>query len=348
MNDLFHKRKTIDGVRKLKKVSKSTILILEEAEKNNISWEKIPYTDLFKLKFKGKLAYFYGQIPSKTSAFAYYACKNKRVTKNILESEGISVSKGYLIKDGDEKKYYLKLFKNLNKPLVVKPVNDLQGNNVFLNIKTESDYIESIDKIYQSYGDKKTNILVEQMFFGDEYRILTTREKVLSIIKRSAPNVIGDGESTIKKLIDQKNANPIRKMVDTYKDIEIDQDLKDFLKKQNLSLDSVLEKGNQVFLKKHSPMDITLGGDTVDVTDKVHPSVKEIALKVIQSIPDLAIAGIDFMTKDIYKKQGIDDYRVIEVNASPSLDWNQYPLVGSKREIAFEFLKIIFPNLENS
>ena len=346
MNDLFHKRKTIDGVKKLKSIHKSTIFVLEEAEKRNINWEKIPYTDLFKLDFEGKVAYFYGQIPSKTSAFAAYACRNKRVTKNILENEGISVSKGFLIKYSDAKKYYLKLFKNLNKPLVVKPVDDMQGNNVLLNIKTEDQYIKAINKIHQAYGDKKVDILVEQMFFGEEYRILTSREKVLSIIKRLPPNVIGDGKSSINDLIDKRNRNPVIDIVDTYKKIKINDDIEDFLKDQSLDLDSVLEKGKQVFLKKHSSLDISSGGDTVDVTDKVHPSVKEIALKIMESIPGLALSGIDFMTKDIYKEQGSDDYRVIEVNSSPSLDWNQYPIVGSKREIAFEFLKIMFPELK--
>lgn len=346
MNDLFHKRKTIDGVKKLKKVSKSTILILEEAEKRNINWEKIPYTDLFKLEFNGQTEFFHGQIPGKTSAFAYYCCKNKRVTKNILEKAGIAVSKGYLIKYGDEKKYYLKLFKNLEKPLVVKPVDDLQGNGVYLNIKTEEQYIEALNEIYKANGDKKVNILVEQMFFGNEYRILTSKDKVLSIIKRLAPNVVGDGKSTIKELINQKNLNPVRKKVATYKEIIVDEILKSYLEDQNLSLDTVLPTDKRIFLRKHSALDISSGGDTVDVTDKVHPSVKKIALEVMKSLPGLSLAGIDFMTKDIYSDQGVNDYRVIEVNASPSLDWNQYPLVGGKREIAFEFLRIIFPELE--
>jgi cyanophycin synthetase len=346
MNDLFHKRKTIDGVKKLKKVSKSTILILEEADKQGISWEKIPYTDLFKLEFNGKTEYFHGQIPGKTSAFAYYCCKNKRVTKNILEKAGIAVSKGYLIKHGDKKKYYLKLFKNLDKPLVVKPVDDLQGNGVYLNIKTEEEYIDALNKIYKAYGDKKINILVEQMFFGNEYRVLVSQDKVLSIIKRLAPNVVGDSKSSIQELIEKKNLDPIRKKVATYKEIEINDQLKSYLEQQDLDLDSVLDKDKRIFLRKHSSADVTLGGDTIDVTDKVHPSVKEIALKIVKSLPGLSLAGVDFMTKDIYQEQDNSTYRVIEVNSSPSLDWNQYPLVGPKREISFEFLKIIFPELE--
>jgi D-alanine-D-alanine ligase-like ATP-grasp enzyme len=62
-------------------------------------------------------------------------------------------------------------------------------------------------------------------------------------------------------------------------------------------------------------------------------------------MPGLALTGIDYMTKDISAPQTKHNYRVIEINASPSLDWNEFPLEGPRRRIAYEFLKIMFPNL---
>lgn len=343
---LFHKLKTIDGIKKFKKVSKSTLLILEEAEKHGVSWYKIKNTTLFKLKYKGVKKYFHGQIPSETTAFAHYACKNKRVTRNILEEAGLAVVKGYLIKHSDKNKYRSRLFSGLKKPLVVKPVDQMQGDNVFLNIKTEYDYIDAIQKIYSYYGKTKVNILVEEMFIGgDEYRILATQNKVLSIIKRIPPNIIGDGVSTIKELIETKNENPIRIEMPTYNQIPMGDDVKEFLKNQDLNLGSVVEKDKQIILLPHSSSNMNLGGDTVDVTDEVHASVKTIVLKIMNSIPGLALGGIDYMTKNIYAEQTNDNYRIIEVNASPSLDWNQHPLQGPTRNIALEFLKIMFPDL---
>jgi len=65
----------------------------------------------------------------------------------------------------------------------------------------------------------------------------------------------------------------------------------------------------------------------------------------MESIPGLAFTGIDYMTKDIYKEQTANNYIIVEINASPSLDWNEYPIEGPKRRVAYEFLKVMFPHL---
>lgn len=345
MNILFYSRKTISGVKKLKKVSQSTILILEEAERLGIKWEKIRYTGLFKLEHHGKIVFFHSQIPSMTTESAAYCCRNKRISKNILEQAGLSVSKGYQIEYDDKKGYRLELFNDLKKPLVVKPVDDQQGNNVYLNINTQAEYAKATREIYAFYGQKKVEITIEEMFKGDEYRILATRKKILSVIKRMPANVLGDGKSTINKLIEIKNQDPIREKVGTYKSIVIDDELLNYLSQQKLDLQSVPQNKKRIFLRAHSPLDISLGGDTIDVTDRIHPSVNLIVQRIMESIPGLALVGIDYMTKDIYKEQNNDGYVIIEINSSPSLDWNEFPLEGPKRPIAFEFLKIMFQDL---
>ena len=320
-------------------------MILAEAEKHGIKWEKIAYTDLFKLKYKNQIKFFYAQISSETTAFALYCCNNKRIAKSIIEASGLSVSKGYLIKYSDQQQYHLNIFKNLKKPLVVKPVDDQQGNNVYINICNTNQYVRAIKEIYSSCGKKKIDLLVEQMFEGNEYRILATQKKILSVIKRLPANVIGDGKSTIQQLVEIKNQDPIRIELPTYNQIVVDQKVIDFLKKQNLTLQTIVKINKRVFLRLHSPLDISLGGDTIDVTDKIHPSVGKIVAKIMESIPGLAFTGIDYMTKDIYKEQTANNYIIVEINASPSLDWNEYPIEGPKRRVAYEFLKVMFPHL---
>ena len=112
------------------------------------------------------------------------------------------------------------------------------------------------------------------MFIGDEYRILATQNKVLSIIKRIPPNIIGDGISTINELIKIKNQNPIRIEMPTYNMISVEENIEKFLEIQDFNLETIVEKEKQVFLLPHTSHDISDGGDTVDVTDEVHESVK--------------------------------------------------------------------------
>ncbi len=345
LNPIFQKRRTIDGLKKLKKITISTLMILEEAEKQGIKWKRIPRTDVFKLMYKGSSNYFHAQTPSETSDVAFYICKDKRITRNVLEDSGISVSNGFYIKRQDNTSYQKQIFNKLKKPLVVKVDDGYQGSNVYLNISDVDEYIGVVAQVFDYYGQSKKGVLVEEMFEGQEYRVLATRDKVLSIIKRIPANVVGDGQSTIFDLIKTKSDSPRRGEKFTLKPILVDDVLKDFIKEQGLSLDSVLEKNSQVFLRPHSAFDISHGGDTIDMTDQVHSSVNQIALKVINAIPGLSFMGLDYMSKDITVEQTSDMYKVIEVNSAPSLDWNTNPVVGKYRNIPLEFLKIMFPEL---
>ncbi len=345
MTNLFYKTKMINGEIELKGIGKSTIMVLKEAEKHGVIWENVPFTKMFKLQYMELTKFFHGQIPSETTEYAYHCCKNKDISKKILEEAGIAINKGYILNHSDSKKHRSSLFKTLQKPLVVKPASSLRGNNVHININTPHMYNKAIDEIYANHSRRKVDIIVEEMFIGSEYRILATQEKILSVIKRITANVVGDGVSTIKELISLKNQDPIRSEIATYHNIIVDKNVMSFLKKQNLNLTSVLDKNVRVFLHPQGPLDISLGGDTIDVTDHIHPSVKRIVTAIMKTMPGLALTGIDYITKDIHAKQTADNYRIIEINASPSLDWNEYPLEGPRRRIAFEFLKIMFPEL---
>lgn len=345
MSNLFYKTKTINGEIELKGIGKSTMLVLKEAEKHGVVWENVPYTKMFKLKYMDLTKFFHGQIPSETTEYAYHCCKNKDITKKILEEVGVAINKGFILRHSDSKKHRSSLFRTLQKPLVVKPASSLRGNNVHININTPHIYNKAIDEIYANHSRRKVDIIVEEMFLGNEYRILASQEKILSVIKRITANVVGDGKSTIKQLIFLKNQNPIRSEVATYRHIVANKKVVNFLKKQNLDLNSVVKKNKRIFLHPRGPLDISLGGDTVDVTDNIHPSVSNIVTTIMDTMPGLALTGIDYITEDITAQQTADNYRIIEINASPSLDWNEFPLEGPRRRIAFEFLKIMFPKL---
>jgi glutamate--cysteine ligase len=197
-------------------------------------------------------------------------------------------------------------------------------------------------------SDEDSGVIIEEMFQnGEEYRILASQEKVIGIVKREPANVIGDGRSTIKKLITLKNKEDIRGIKGSDKShlkIRMDKNLKNYLAEQNLDLSTVVAAGRKVYLRQVS--NISQGGDAIDFTDLAHKSVHEIALKAIRTIPGLSFAGIDFMTLDITQPQTKDSYVIIEINDSPGFDIHDAPYVGQNRHAADEFLKLMFPELD--
>lgn len=346
MTQLIYQLYTPNGVEKNKNISNSSRLVLKEAEKFGMTWRIIPCTQIIELNYKGKKRTYYHQVPSTTSALAKYACNNKKVTSNLLLVAGVSVPKGFRVKEGSSKEYLRSVYDSLQKPLVVKPGNGSWGENITVNVTSFEDYLEAVRYAFSYTGKKREVIIVEEMFEGNEYRILVTREKVIGVLHRRQASVVGNGKDTVKKLIKFKNDEPIRsasKGSTSHLKIRMDERMFQLLQKDNMDFSYVPKEGERVFLRRVS--NITQGGDAIDFTDKIHPSVREIALQAINTIPGLSFAGVDFLTTDITKKQTKGSHVIIEINDSPGFDIHDYPYEGKKRNAAREFIFLMFPEL---
>lgn len=342
----FYTRETVQGRSIEDPWSVGTTYIIAEAEQLGITWREIPGTRIFELTYKGRNAYFRRRIPFSTTDVGYYGCLDKNVTRLLLQDKGIQIPRGFVLRKSDNQDYWIEVFNALSKPLVIKPTHASHGDGVYLNVLTLEDFIQSVKKAFTTRDYPDAGVLVEETMGGKECRILATREKVIAIMHRVPANVVGNGLNTIKQLIEIKNLDPMREDIDDalYRQIRVDDDLLRNITSQDLTLESVPKKDEVIYLRQVS--NLSQGGDGIDITDEVHESVKEVALKVINAIPGLSFAGIDFMTKDYLSTQTNDMYSVIEVNNSPELAIHDKPLIGGKnRHAAREFLRLHFPEL---
>lgn len=322
----------------------STAIIAAEAKKRGIKVIPIHPGKVILLKVGDHEEYFFYQFSSLTSSVAHQISNHKDAARSFLARHGLSVSRGGDF-DPTSLPQALEFFNKINKPVVLKPTSGSHGRCVFTGIKTEKDFKECWSKIKRKYK----RILVEEMFQGGtEYRIVATREKVLAITNRVPANVAGDGIHTIKELVKIKNNDPRRAEDDSYADhskplvkIKIDGMVKRMLEEKGLNADSIPKNGQLIFLRKNS--NLSTGGDSIDYTDKVHPSVKKLAVEAIRSIPGLNYGGVDFLSKDITKEQTKDIYIIIEVNVSPGIFMHHFPYKGKPRDVAKEILDITFP-----
>jgi len=340
----FYKRFTPNGIISHRPITSSTKLIIKEAKILGIEVDHIEGSEVFELKYKDKIRYFYYQVPGTNSALGYFITSHKRNTRNLLKENGISIPNGYSIQEKDSNEVKRGVFNALKKPLVVKPNKGTQGKGITMLISTFSEYTKAIEKALASSNEDNPWVVVEEQLSGyKEYRVLATRDKVIGILNRVPANVIGNGTSTVKELIKIKNSDPRRG--DCYDHpplfkIIINEDLKENLRRQDLDLEFIPKKNDRIFLRTVS--NISQGGDSIDFTDKAHESVKNICLKAVNAIPGLVIVGIDFMTKDITLKQENGTYAILEINVSAGLDIHDYPYEGTNRKAGIEFLRILF------
>ena len=299
--------------------SLSTVLLVEEAIKRGIKVNHINNNQremsFLELSYKNHNEYIKGQNSSKTSFPAFYATENKAIAKSFLARSDISVARGSLFHKGNIEES-LSFAKKTGYPIVVKPFDGCHGDLVFIGLDTEEKYKKALERIFK----KHKYALVEKEFKGKEFRFTASRRKVFAVMNREPANVVGDGVHNIKELIKIKNSDSMRgeKNDKPLTKIKIDNIVKQNLNEQKIDLSYILVKEQKIYLRKES--NISAGGDSIDVTDRVHPELKKIAVRAVQAVPDLAYAGIDIMTNiDVSRKPTKNSHIVIELNCSPGI-----------------------------
>src|SRR5690606_20306633 len=119
------------------------------------------------------------------------------------------------------------------------------------------------------YGE----VMVERFLPGSDYRLLVVGDRLVAASRRDPPQVVGDGEHTVRELVDIVNADPRRGEghATALTKIRFDDIALGCLAVQGLAADSVPARGSRVVLRNNA--NLSTGGTATDVTDEVHPEV---------------------------------------------------------------------------
>jgi len=295
--------------------------------------------ELLKTNYKGHIELICDRDSSIMPYNVSILAGDKGFTKRNLIDNGISVPLGETFLATNQE-YILKAFKILNSPVVIKPVFGSHGYDVYTDLRTEEEVIEAVNKIIESRG-KNTKIIIEEYYKANEYRVFITKNKDFAVLLRDPAHVFGDGISSIKELIEKENYRRMNPRTNALCEILVDDELIKYLNKNGLSFDSIPKEGEKVYLRPNS--NVAMGGICEDYTDKVHSSVIDIGLKVLDAFPGLPYVGIDYMTNSITEEQNQDSYRIIEINTIPGMHMHFRPAIGKSRNIAKYIVDMIYP-----
>lgn len=265
-------------------------------------------------------------------------CRNKFETKKYLQKNKVPTPNGKLFSESSSNNEIVEYAKKIGFPLVIKPFDGTGGKGVIAGITSSAQLIKALTYVRETLGYKK--IIVEEYFEGEDYRVYVVGDEAVAITKRIPANVVGDGRSTVKELIIEKNK--IRKLSPILGSslIKIDQELKEMLKKKNYTLESVPEYGEIVYLK--SKNNISAGGDPVDVTDQVSEDIKQIAINSVKAIPGLPHAGVDLIVNVENNTS-----TVLEINTQASIRTHLFPMKGTARDVPKKIIDYYFPETKD-
>ncbi len=317
----------------------STQILILDAIKRGIEFNIMDRLENFISLSDGEKVEYVKQA-TKTSKDSYITAlimENKLVTKDILRENNIRVPKGKDYDNIDEAKKDFRLFKD--EKIVIKPksTNFGLGISIFPGEYSREDYDKAVEIAFR----EDSSILIEEFMTGKEYRFLVIGEEVVGILHREPANVIGNGESTIEELVSEKNKDPLRgKGYKTpLEKIKLGEIEEMFLKNQGLSFKSIPKNGEKIYLRENS--NISTGGDSIDFTDKIHPSYKEVALKSAKAVKAL-ICGVDMVIDNIEEEAKEKNHGIIELNFNPAIHIHCFPYKGENRKAGEKILDLLF------
>ncbi|MGE5560858.1 MAG: cyanophycin synthetase [Chloroflexota bacterium] len=314
----------------------STAAIADAARRRNIPVMRIGNDSLLQLGYGARARRVRATVTDATSCLAVDIAGDKALAKELLSSSGIPVPAGGLATTLEAA---LKIAADVGYPVVAKPVDGNQGKGVALDIRTPED-LRLAYEVARSLSDR---VIVERYIRGHHYRVVVVGERVVAASERLPAQVCGDGTHTVEELVAAVNADPLRgeDHERPLTRIKIDQVAELVLAKQRLTAKSVPVQGEVVLLRENC--NLSTGGTAVDVTDRVHPENRDIALRIARLV-GLDVCGIDLVVDDISRPLTEANGAVIEVNAAPGIRMHHYPSAGRAREVAGAIVDHIFPD----
>lgn len=303
----------------------STGSIVNAATARNIPYRRLTQGSMVQFGWGSKQRRIQAAETDLTSAISESIAQDKDLTKMLLDAAGVPVPLGRSVTTAEDA---WAAAQELGGPVVVKPRDGSQGRGVAVNIETR----ERVIQAFEVAEEISSEVIVERYIPGHDFRLLVVGGALVAASRRDPPQVTGDGVHTIRQLVDQVNADPLRGdgHATSLTKIRFDDIALATLKKQGFDADSVPAPGTLIFLRNNA--NLSTGGSATDVTDEVHPEMAARAVSAARMI-GLDICGVDVVAESVHYPLEDQNGGVVEVNAAPGLRMHLNPSFGKGRAV---------------
>jgi cyanophycin synthetase len=271
----------------------------------------------------------------RTSAIAESIAQDKDLTKQLLDAIAVPVPGGQSVDDLEDA---WAVMQSLGGPVVVKPRDGSQGRGVTVNVTTRT----GLEAAWQAASAVSDEVIVERYVPGDDYRLLVVGHRLVAAARRDPPFVIGDGERTVRQLVDRVNEDPRRGdgHATPLTRIRLDAIALARLAADGMDADTLPAPGRKVVLRNNA--NLSTGGSATDVTDDVHPDVAARAVEAATMV-GLDICGVDIVCRSVARPLEEQGGAIVEVNAAPGLRMHLAPSYGTPRPLGEAIIDNLFP-----
>lgn len=299
------------------KTSNSSRWMAEAAKNDGADIEWLTYSIFIATKDGVSIPFYEARALDTHNAFTLSSRKD--LARALMLKKNVPMPAGQCCTTIDE---VIDFWSCLKAPVVIKPVSGVKGRGVTVGAESETEIEVACDRA----GISQRSIMVEEMVTGTEYRVMVLGEKPIGALYKDPANVVGDGVSTIKQLIKNKNVERRKNPNLSKYLIKAGQYVVSNLAKQGLNLESIPQENRKIYLRKEA--NLSTGGDSIDAFDQLPDSVLEVCVQAVKAIPGLELGGVD-----IFYDQEKNCCSVIEVNCNPGCGGHLYPAKGKSRNV---------------
>ncbi len=338
--DLETDIRTMREIREEERLGPSTAAIVREAVSRGIPYIRLNKYSLVQLGYGVNQRRIQATVASTTGNIAVEVACDKEDTKHLLEESGVPVPSGHIVSRESELE---RVVERIGYPIVTKPLRGNHGRGATIEIQNWEEAVAGLETAQKH----SRSVIVEKFITGFDHRMLVIDHKFICAARRTPAHVVGDGKSTIQQLIDKVNEDPRRGYGHEKEltEITVDKMTERLLDEKGLTLESVVDKGEPIYLK--STANLSTGGTAEDVTDTVHPYNIFMAER-ISKIIGLDICGIDVMAPNLSEAINENGGAVLEVNAGPGFRMHTNPTEGLPRNVAEPVIDMLYPPGETS
>lgn len=306
-------------------------MVLAEAWRRGISPRVFDefYRGFYQLEFRGHREFGYFSSSQGEGYVAHRVFTLKALTTAFLREGGFPVPAEIFT---DDLQAAAAEFLQQHKKIVVKPSRGTGGAGVtpgIMNAEQLEAAFAAARAATLEPGERR--VVCQQHVEGRDFRVLVIDQRHVFAMERVPAHVVGDGKHTVAELVAARNvAFPI-----SYH-IRLDDRAMSFLEDAGVRVEDVVKLGQRVTV---APVANAHAGGTVhDVTEAVHPGVKEMAIRVAKYFR-IPVVGIDWIASDIQQPGG----KITELNSTPDLTIHHFPDSGEVRNVVGTFVDMLFP-----
>lgn len=306
-------------------------VILKAAEGRGIPWLWNSEVGYYQLGHGCHRKWIEATITGNLSVLGYDVARRKSLANQLLRSLALPAPQSVVTTDVDEA---IAAALKIGYPVVVKPMIGHKGIGITVGVASDHDLLDAFKKA------RKINksVIIEQLILGGDTRLLVVGRKLVAAASRNPPQVKGDGQNPVARLIEIENARRLTNP-GVALPIEVDGDLRQTLLRQGLRLDSILPAGATARLR--TVANWSQGGTTTDITDIVHPDNADMAVRAALAV-GVDVAGIDFITPDITRPYYDVGGAICEINYRPGLRVHLAADVERKRDLGTPIVDSMF------